>query len=70
MNYAIVDNGTVTNLVVWDGETEWAPPAGSELVPAGDTGVGVGWLWDGSTFTQQETIEPDFTPIVLEEPPA
>jgi len=49
--YAIVSSGIVINLIQWDGDSEWAPPAGSEavLIPAG-TFVDIGYTWNGSTF--------------------
>lgn len=32
-NYAVVDDGTVVNIVVWDGdETAWQPPEGCQAV--------------------------------------
>lgn len=35
--YAIVDSeNNVTNIVDWDGVTEWAPPAGTTLVAVTD----------------------------------
>jgi hypothetical protein len=50
--YAIVANGVVTNVVLWDGVSEWTPPTGStaNLLPA-DSQVSVGYTFDGTTFT-------------------
>ena len=42
MNYAIVNAGTVENIVVWDGEADWSPPEGTELVELGDRPAGPG----------------------------
>jgi hypothetical protein len=28
-NYLIIENNVVTNVVIWDGGTDWTPPAGS-----------------------------------------
>ncbi|WP_456309764.1 hypothetical protein [Serratia proteamaculans] len=47
--YAVVDKGVVVNLVVWDGESEWAPEAGKAVLCGID--VGIGWLYDGERFT-------------------
>ncbi|RQZ40055.1 hypothetical protein [Burkholderia sp. Bp9099] len=52
-NYAIVQNGTVKNVVVWDGNAaEWQPPNGYEavLIPA-DTPAGIGYSYDGTQFS-------------------
>lgn len=43
-NYAIVVDGVVQNIVVWDGATDWAPPQGaisvqSDTAMIGDTYV-------------------------------
>jgi hypothetical protein len=55
-NYAIIENGVVTNIVVWDGGDDWTPPAGSTavLVPA-DTFVSIGYTSDGTTFSAPES---------------
>lgn len=34
--YAVVASGTVTNLVIWDGQSDWQPPSGSIAVLATD----------------------------------
>lgn len=47
--YAVVDKGVVANLVVWDGESEWAPDVGKAVLCGAD--VGIGWLYDGEKFT-------------------
>ena len=49
MNYAVIENGVVTNIAVWDGETEWAQD-GVEIVPA-DDGIQIGWLYNIGVFT-------------------
>ncbi|OXI67380.1 hypothetical protein CFB81_22220 [Burkholderia sp. AU28863] len=54
-NYAVVENGLVTNLVAWDGETEWTPPEGSTVVQV-ETGafVSIGYTYDGKAFAEPE----------------
>ena len=47
--YAIVENGSVTNIVEWDGEAEWSPDAGEAVLVDGS--VGIGWSYSDSTFT-------------------
>lgn len=52
-NYAIVEAGIVTNIIVWDGNVdEWQPPEGSlaVLIPDGEA-VGIGYAYDGKAFT-------------------
>jgi hypothetical protein len=53
MNYAIVENGLVVNVVVWDGDASiWAPAAGQMAVQlADDAYAGPGFTYDGTTFT-------------------
>lgn len=54
MIYAIVEAGKVTNVTLWDGVTPWAPAFG-EAVPCPDN-VGVGWTYDGETWTAPEPV--------------
>ncbi|WP_155631564.1 hypothetical protein [Burkholderia stagnalis] len=53
-NYAIVENGVVTNVIVWDGDAEsWHPPEGSTaiLLPS-ESPIGVDWTTvDGVNYT-------------------
>lgn len=51
MNYAVIRAGTVENVVLWDGETDWTPPEGTDLVALNDQPAGPGWTFDGTTFT-------------------
>lgn len=51
--FAVIDStGTVTNVVVWDGRTQWQPPDGTTAVaiPEG-SGAGIGWTYQNGTFT-------------------
>ncbi len=50
--YAVVTAGVVTNVVLWDGVSEWAPPAGStaNLLPAASQ-VGINYTFDGTNYT-------------------
>lgn len=49
--YAVIDAGSVVNMVLWDGQTQFDPGEGLSLikVPAG-TDVDIGWTWSGSSF--------------------
>ncbi|EHW2953864.1 TPA: hypothetical protein ACHY19_003821 [Escherichia coli] len=46
--YAVVQNGVVVNIAVWDGESEWNPSDGVAVLA--EEGVGVGWSYDGKKF--------------------
>lgn len=52
MTYAIVVNGVVVNTIDWDGVSAWQTPSGAVAVRVSDTDyVGIGWTYDGTTFT-------------------
>lgn len=43
--YAVVDaDGKVVNVVLWDGQSDWVPPEGSEAVQSDDADIG--WVRD------------------------
>jgi len=50
--YAIIDDGIVVNIVVWDGNTEtWQPPEGSTAVEiTAEQVVGVGYTYSAGQF--------------------
>lgn len=48
--YAIIENGIVTNIVLWDGQAEWSNSAFATPIPAGQN-VGIGSTYDGTTWT-------------------
>jgi len=48
---ALIKNGLVDNMVLWDGVTEWTPPEGVTMVSNPPAGVGIGWAYSGGTFT-------------------
>lgn len=49
MEHAIIRNGIVENVILWDGEANWSPPPGSVAVQC-PAHVGIGWTYDGSEF--------------------
>ncbi|HBK9133711.1 TPA: tail fiber assembly protein [Escherichia coli] len=44
MNYAVIENGVVTNIAVWDGESAWQP-TNALVIPVSDN-VRIGWFYD------------------------
>lgn len=49
--YAVVCDGTVENVVMWDGDTDtWQPAEGCEMVPLNGQTVSPGDLYNGGTF--------------------
>jgi hypothetical protein len=56
MNYAIVEQGKVTNITLWDGVSSWTPAAGEAV--ACPENVGIGWTYDGQTWTAPEPETP------------
>lgn len=52
-NYAIVADGVVENIVVWNGDTSvWQPPEGSIAVRLSPTdAISIGYTYDGTKFS-------------------
>jgi len=66
-NWAVIDNGIVSNVIVWDGVT---PLGGSaDLVQIPDTAegepIGIGASFDGETWTPWTPVDPEPTPEEL-----
>lgn len=59
-NYAVVRDGLVENMVVWDGVTEYSV-AGAEIIEATED-ARMGGSWDGNVFTFVEPPIPEPTP--------
>ena len=60
--YALVDSGgLVVNIVEWDGETDWSPPAGLTATEADPT-ISKGWRRvDDAWVAPEEEEEPQWT---------
>jgi len=55
--YAVIENGIVTDVVIWDGDTKsWRPPAGAQAIQT--DAAGIGWTWDGQTLIPPPEPEP------------
>ncbi|HGK4671245.1 TPA: hypothetical protein ACJ2WV_000429 [Kluyvera georgiana] len=48
-NYAIVENGKVIDLSVWDGNSDWRPEIGEAILAS--EGVSIGWSYSDGVFT-------------------
>ena len=49
MNYAVIENGIVINVIVWDGVDPFQLPEGQTLQPIGDSEAWIGWKYN-TTF--------------------
>jgi hypothetical protein len=53
--YAVIDsNGNVTNMVEWDGVTQWTPGTGFTAVPA-TANASIGGTYSNGQFTLPST---------------
>ena len=53
MQYAILDSTkTVVNVIEWDGESDWTPPAEHIALPLLDGGIG--WTFVDGSFVAPE----------------
>lgn len=49
--YALVENGTVVNIILWDGIADYSPPDGQTVVQIPDgVSANIGYAYDGSAF--------------------
>ena len=52
IRYAMIKDGTVQNICLWDGDTTtWQPPDDMTVISAPDH-VGVGWGYAGGVWTE------------------
>lgn len=51
--YAIVSNGVVTNIILWDGNTKnWQPPTGSQAIQvSAESVMGIGSTYSNGIFS-------------------
>lgn len=56
--YAHIENGIVTNISLWDGETAWDP--GCDLVKLDEgSAVDIGWEYRDGAFVTPELVVED-----------
>jgi hypothetical protein len=51
MNYAVILNDVVTNIVVWDGVSDWSPAEGVAVAIPEETVVLIGFIYIDGIFT-------------------
>lgn len=53
MRWAIVIDGVVDNIVLWDGSSAWSPEKEAQAVQLAEgQECGIGWTYDGTTFSE------------------
>lgn len=66
-NYAIVENGVVVNIVIWDGVAEWSPNTGQTAVEIKDGDeVGIGYSFIDGEFVAPVLPVPTHEELVTE----
>lgn len=65
MNYALLDNNIIVNVIVLTDESNYTPPEGCELIqiPA-NTAAGIGWTYTNGQFVAPPTPEPTPEPTL------
>ena len=66
--YALINNqNIVDNIVLWDGGDSWQPPENMTCINVESIDCSIGWVYDGSVFSEPEVIE--VIPEVIEVTP-
>ncbi|WP_447867562.1 tail fiber assembly protein [Rahnella bonaserana] len=66
-NYAIVESGFVTNIVLWDGDSVWSPGEGKTAIEVKDgVDAGIGYSFVDGVFTAPEIPTPSQEELVSE----
>ncbi|EKS5466246.1 hypothetical protein QB691_000112 [Escherichia coli] len=56
--WAVVENGIVVNVVLWDGISEWHAGEDQEVIEVvGDSQAGIGWTYSGGEFVPPPELE-------------
>lgn len=69
MNYAMVKDGVVVNVIDWDGVTPYMPPEGCALYPW-EGPVNIGWEWVDGAPVDPTPPPPPVVPVVDPAKPA
>jgi len=63
MNYALISNNVVVNVILWDGASEYIPPDGHQLVALQADEAEVGSTYENGVFTPPvRPPEPEILP--------
>jgi len=54
-NYLVVENNVVTNIVVWDGGSEWTPPTDATMLIQATTPAMI-WKWNGIAWALTQVV--------------
>jgi hypothetical protein len=59
IRYAMIKDGIVQNISLWDGDTtRWQPPEDMLVIPAPDH-IGMGWSYDGENWSEPVPAPPE-----------
>ena len=60
MKYAVIKNGIVENICLWDGNKKtWTPPADVEMVDVSKEFIDLGWEYKNKKFTVPKVKDKD-----------
>ena len=67
-SYAVIENGMVVNVIVWDGEAEFTVPDNQQLINISDISEqpGIGWVYSDEGFTAPPTPERSHDELVAD----
>jgi hypothetical protein len=68
-SYAIIIDGIVDNIAVWDGVTPWAPGNNGDAILAPDD-CAIGWAYDGAQFIPPVLALPPISNAIANNNPA
>lgn len=54
--YAMIRDGQVVNVILWDGEADWTPDPDFTVIDCPDE-VGIGWTWDDGFIPPPVPVE-------------
>jgi len=65
MQWLVVKNEIIENIVVWDGVAPWTPPEGCEVIAyEGEPAAHMGWGW----VNGQVVVPPEYGNVEQREP--
>ena len=66
MRYAVIEEGMVVNIILWDGKTEFPVPDWQSLINISDLSEqpAIGWAYSDGEFTAPPAPEPSYEDLV------